>query len=60
MQMLTEDKVRDEVGRKLGLVDTKDIQAGVGQITTFNQLGIAGWLISRMGGICPMISLSLR
>lgn len=42
LQMLTEDKVRDEVGRKLGLVDTKDIQAGVGQITTFNQLGIAG------------------
>lgn len=42
MQMLTEDKVRDEVGRKLCLVDTKDIQAGVGQITTFNQLGIAG------------------
>ena len=39
---LTEDKVRDTVNTVLGLKDGSDVQAGVGQITTFNQLGISG------------------
>lgn len=39
---LTEDKVRDTVNTVLGLTDSQDVQAGVGQITTFNQLGISG------------------
>ena len=38
----TEDKVRDAVNSILDLHDSKDVQAGVGQITTFNQLGISG------------------
>lgn len=38
----TEDVVRDEVGKTLGLCNSSDVQAGVGQITTFNQLGITG------------------
>lgn len=38
----TEDVVRDEVGKTLGLCNTEDVQAGVGQVTTFNQLGIPG------------------
>lgn len=38
----TEDKVRDQVNSVLCLQDSRDVQAGVGQITTFNQLGIAG------------------
>ena len=38
----TEDVVRDEVGKTLGLCNTENVQAGVGQITTFNQLGIPG------------------
>lgn len=38
----TEDVVRDEVGKTMGLCNTEDVRAGVGQITTFNQLGIPG------------------
>lgn len=42
MNDYTEDKVREEVNKKLNLHDTLEVQAGVGQITTFNQLGITG------------------
>lgn len=40
--MLTEDKVREEAGKTLGFKDEKNIKSGVGQLTTFNQLGIKG------------------
>ncbi len=39
---MTEDKVRDLAKRKLGLEDTETAKAGVGQLTTFNQLGFKG------------------
>lgn len=42
MSNKTEDVVRDEVGKLLALKNSSDVQAGVGQITTFNQLGITG------------------
>ena len=40
--MMTEDEVREEAGKFLGFKNEKDIKSGVGQITTFNQLGIKG------------------
>ena len=42
MTYKTEDVVRDEVGKQLCLQSSDEVQAGVGQITTFNQLGITG------------------
>ena len=39
---LTEDEVRDLARDILGLVDSDVARAGVGQLTTFNQLGFAG------------------
>ncbi|MBQ6209188.1 MAG: N-6 DNA methylase [Prevotella sp.] len=39
---LTEDQVRDQAKRILELEDTETARAGVGQITTFNQLGFKG------------------
>lgn len=39
---LTEDAVRDLARDILGLVDSDIARAGVGQLTTFNQLGFAG------------------
>ena len=39
---MTEDQVRDEARDILGLTDKDGDQAGVGQITTFNQLGFSG------------------
>lgn len=39
---LTEDAVRDKARDILGLKDKKNAKAGVGQLTTFNQLGFAG------------------
>lgn len=39
---LTEDQVRDIAGRALELEVGDDAQSGVGQITTFNQLGFTG------------------
>lgn len=40
----TEDEVRSRAGQLLGIedVDPKSAQAGVGQVTTFNQLGFKG------------------
>lgn len=39
---LTEDAVRDLARDILGLIDSDIARAGVGQLTTFNQLGFAG------------------
>ena len=36
---MTEDVVRDNAGKILGFENEKGIQSGVGQLTTFNQLG---------------------
>ena len=41
--MRTEDQVRDDANKILGLVDTETAKAGVGQITSFGKLlGIKG------------------
>lgn len=39
---LTEDEVRDQARDLLGLADGKTAKGGVGQLTTFNQLGFPG------------------
>lgn len=39
---MTEDQVRDKARDILGLTDKDGVRAGVGQITTFNQLGFSG------------------
>ena len=39
---LTEDQVRDKARDILGLENTETARAGVGQLTTFNQLGFKG------------------
>lgn len=39
---MTEDKVRDKAGKILGFKDTESAKSGVGQITSFNQLGFKG------------------
>lgn len=39
---LTEDTVRDKAREVLGLKDKEGVRAGVGQLTTFNQLGFSG------------------
>ncbi len=39
---LTEDQVRDMARDILGFEDKKDARCGVGQLTTFNQLGFSG------------------
>ncbi len=41
-EYLTEDEVRETAGKILGFNKTKNVKCGVGQITTFNQLGIKG------------------
>ena len=41
-EFLTEDVVRDKAGKILGFEDTKEVKSGVGQLTTFNQLGFKG------------------
>lgn len=40
--MLTEDQVRDKAKEILGFEDTETAKSGVGQLTTFNQLGFKG------------------
>lgn len=39
---LTEDEVRENAGKTLGFNKIKNVRCGVGQLTTFNQLGIKG------------------
>ena len=41
-KQLTEDEVRDKARDILGFADKKGVRAGVGQLTTFNQLGFTG------------------
>ncbi len=40
VEYLTEDEVRETACKILGFTKIKNVQCGVGQITTFNQLGI--------------------
>jgi len=42
MSSMTEDEVRDQAGKTLGLSNTDKALAGVGQITPFNKLGFNG------------------
>lgn len=42
MKFKTEDQVRDEARNLLKLEEDETAQAGVGQLTTFNQLGFSG------------------
>ena len=39
---MTEDQVRDKAGKILDFQDTETAKSGVGQITSFNQLGFKG------------------
>lgn len=39
---MTEDEVRDQAGKILGFVNAENVNAGVGQLTSFNQLGFNG------------------
>lgn len=39
---MTEDEVRDQAGKILGLKNSENVNAGVGQLTSFNQLGFIG------------------
>ena len=50
---LTEDQVRDKAKGVLGLEDTETAHAGVGQITTFNQLGFKGVIDKPDGWYLP-------
>lgn len=50
---LTEDIVRDKARNILGLVDSDIARAGVGQITTFNQLGFLGFTDKPDGWYLP-------
>ncbi len=49
----TEDQVRDKAKVILSLEDTETARAGVGQITTFNQLGFKGFLDKPDGWYLP-------
>jgi hypothetical protein ELI_2923 len=42
MKNMTEDEVRDYAGKILGFEDSESTRSGVGQLTTFNQLGFKG------------------
>lgn len=42
MKKMTEDAVRDRAREILGFADSKEARSGVGQLTTFNQLGFVG------------------
>lgn len=62
---MTEDAVRDLAREALGLVDSEIARAGVGQLTTFNQLGFPGvadkpdgWYLPN--GICRIIKMRLQ
>ena len=42
MEQLTEDQVRDKAKGILGFDNVENVETGVGQLTTFNQLGFKG------------------
>ena len=48
---MTEDEVRDLAGKILKFENTDKVQSGVGQLTSFNQLGFNGIKIDQMDGI---------
>lgn len=50
---MTEDQVRDKARDILGLTDKDGVQVGVGQTTTFNQLGFSGVLDKPDGWYLP-------
>ena len=57
---MTEDAVRDLAREALGLVDSEIAHAGVGQLTTFNQLGFPGVADKPDGGIYRIIKMRLQ
>ena len=50
---MTEDEVRDLARGVLGFEDKEDVKSGVGQLTTFNQLGFTGVLDKPDGWYLP-------
>lgn len=63
-EYLTEDEVRENAGKTLGFAKIKNVKCGVGQLTTFNQLGIKekgkdkkpdGWYLPRDKGAIAII-----
>ncbi len=42
MEQFTEDQVRDKAKEILGFENVENVETGVGQLTTFNQLGFKG------------------
>ena len=57
---MTEDAVRDLAREALGLVDSEIARAGVGQLTTFNQLGFPGVADKPDGWYLPNIKMRLQ
>lgn len=63
-EYLTEDEVRETAGKILGFTKVKNVKCGVGQITTFNQLGIKvggkdkkpdGWYLPKDKGAIAIV-----
>ena len=52
-RIFTEDEVRDIAGKILGIKNCQDAKSGVGQITTFNQLGFKGVMDKPDGWYLP-------
>ena len=50
---LTEDEVRDKAREILNMENRENIQSGVGQLTTFNQLGFSGVMDKPDGWYLP-------
>ena len=50
---MTEDEVRDDARTRLGFQEVKGARCGVGQLTTFNQLGFKGVLDKPDGWYLP-------
>lgn len=53
MEQLTEDQVRDNAGKILGFKNTENVDSGVGQLTTFNNLGFKGIIDKPDGWYLP-------
>lgn len=50
---MTEDEVRDRARETLGFIDNDNARSGVGQLTTFNQLGFVGFADKPDGWYLP-------
>lgn len=60
-QNYTEDEIREMAGYILGFKEEiKNVKAGVGQLTTFNQLGFKGVNVNQMVGIFQIIQMILQ